>query len=535
MWLVASVTIAAMPTRAAAQDDLLRGADAPAGSDEEEYRRVLQISGRAKWYPWSIRAFSPREIDRMLCPDTSSAVVACRSRPGALRTASLRAAMVLNSNFPYGANDGPVWAGRGLTGSATPAMTFQLGALSARIAPTVFWTTNGKFPLLANDEPGSMAFNDGQFPLTVDRPQRFGNGAYGRIDPGNSFVRLDTRFVTVGLSTANMIWGPAVEQAFVLGNNAPGFPHAFLGTGEPVNIFLGRLHTRFVWGLLSQSNYSPVTGSSRWISASEPGRDRLMAGMIAVFAPRGMSGLEVGISRFTHLAFPAGGVPRGFWRAPFGRLFFTDYDMEAPASNEQASIFARWAHVRSGFEVYGEYGREDHASGFRELVQDPEHQRSYMLGFQKTLGGTASAINVLRGEVFSFLLPPNARDRVEGPIYTHTQLRQGHTHHGQLLGGSAGVGNAAAATLAWDRYSRRTKTTVRWRRVVRAQRGDYFLTGVEDPRSSDVLNSAGVRYSRSHGPLISSFAAEYAYNLNRNFEGDAGNLNLRYDVRWLIR
>ncbi len=40
------------------------------GSDLETYIRLLQIDGKAAFYPWSIRSFSPKEIDRLLAQPT---------------------------------------------------------------------------------------------------------------------------------------------------------------------------------------------------------------------------------------------------------------------------------------------------------------------------------------------------------------------------------------------------------------------------------------------------------------------------------
>ncbi|CAN5320545.1 hypothetical protein BH20GEM2_BH20GEM2_21230 [soil metagenome] len=40
------------------------------GDELERYLRVLQVAGQAELYPWSIRGFSPAEIDR-LAPATS--------------------------------------------------------------------------------------------------------------------------------------------------------------------------------------------------------------------------------------------------------------------------------------------------------------------------------------------------------------------------------------------------------------------------------------------------------------------------------
>ena len=84
------------------------------------------------------------------------------------------------------------------------------------------------FPLLANGQSGDAAFGDGLYATVVDRPQRFGDGAYARVDAGQSQVRLDLLGAAVGFSNAHEWWGPAQRYPFLLGTNAAGFPHVFV-------------------------------------------------------------------------------------------------------------------------------------------------------------------------------------------------------------------------------------------------------------------------------------------------------------------
>src|SRR5688572_27483323 len=60
--VLAAGPLAAQQARVAPAD--LR-AEATAGSEAERYLRVLQVAGRAPLYPWSLRAFSPREVDAL--------------------------------------------------------------------------------------------------------------------------------------------------------------------------------------------------------------------------------------------------------------------------------------------------------------------------------------------------------------------------------------------------------------------------------------------------------------------------------------
>jgi hypothetical protein len=196
-----------------------------------------------------------------------------------------------NSAFPYGGDDGAVWAGRGVTAAVRAGFSAELGPVSLVVAPVVFGAGNAGFDLYRNEQPGPLAYGDPTNWFRVDLPQRFGDGAYTRVDPGQSTLRLDTHGVAVGVSTANQVWGPASAFPLLLGNNAPGFPHLFLGTSGPARTPVGSFHGRAVWGRLSQSEFSPMPADSA---------TRVMAGFVAAYAPRGIDGLEVGLARFFH-------------------------------------------------------------------------------------------------------------------------------------------------------------------------------------------------------------------------------------------
>ena len=150
---------------------------------------------------------------------------------------------------------------------------------------------------MPNGQTGRLAYADGPNYYSIDRPQRFGNSAYARVDPGQTTLRLDWRAVAVGVTTANQYWGPASVFPIMLGNNAPGFPHAFLGTARPVDLWLLRIHGRLVWGRLSQSAFSPATAAAGV---------RFATGIVLVLIPRGIPGLELGFTRFSHQPWPRG-------------------------------------------------------------------------------------------------------------------------------------------------------------------------------------------------------------------------------------
>jgi hypothetical protein len=533
---VVSICLIACSTRSTAQASRTTTLDFATGSEFEDYLRVLQVAGLEPLQPWSIRGFSPRTITALATADSAGPWALRRNftnRP--LEIGSLDLGATFNSAYPYGANDGPVWAGRGLTLIASGGIAGHLGPFSFTLAPKAFRASNTAFDLLPNGKTGLQAFNNGSVPDQVDYPQRFGDGPYSRVDPDASAIRFDSHFLSVGVSTGNEWIGPATEYPFLLSTNAPGFPHLFIGSGDSWNLWFARMYSRVMWGKLYQSDYSSVTGSTHYLSPfTEPGTVRLMASAQIVLVPRGMPGLEIGFGRFLHVPNRPGEPSSGFWKKPF-KVFFTKNEYAQGdtlgADNQLASAYFRWVFPHSGFELYGERGYEDQFYDFREFTQDPDHDREYMLGFQKILRRNPDALSVLKLEIINYQLPTLARIRFEGRVYLHSILRQGHTNRGQLLGASAGVGQAAASVVEWSRYSSSGRTSAFFRRIVRAQVGDFVGTGIVNPRGSDVVIAGELE--RMQFGRIADFGAKLGVmqDYNRNFSKDVPNLNLQLTAR----
>ena len=534
--LAAAALVVAAPLGAQQQPVDLRS-EATAGSEAERYLRVLQVAGVAPLYPWSIRAFSPAEVDRLAAGTAAHpwslrlppADSARRGVRGVLLRPTLRT--VYNTAFPDGGNDGAVWAGRGATISATAGVALRWGALSVRLEPVAFWAQNRAFALAPNGQPDSLRFSDPANPLTIDLPQRFGDGAYWRLDPGQSTARLDARGFALGVSTANQQWGPTVDLPLLLGTNAAGFPHAFLGTSTPWNVGIGRLHGRAVWGSLAQSPYSSVTGN---------GSRRLMTGVLGVFTPRGLPGLEIGGARFFHTAWPAGGLRFSDLTEPFQALFKAGLaetgegpDDRSSDDNQLASAFARWVLPRAGFEAWAEYAREDHNWDLKDFLLQPDHDAAYTLGARKVWRQGASLVS-LRAEVLDAQPGNLAAVRRQTIYYRHAFERQGHTVEGQILGSPAAYGGSGSV-LALEKYTPRGRWTLDWTRTrvrgLRATPADSLGMG-----GVDVVHSLGAEAVLFRGGLDAVLGVRGSYELNRNRGGDdAFNLGATLGLRIGLR
>jgi len=501
-----------------------------AGEELEGYLRVLQSLEAVPLYPWSVRAFSPADVAR-LSPVDSVHPWADRfdfsPGPEGMRVEWIRprAELVYNSAFPYGSNDGPVWAGRGLTSSVRGGVAVRYGPLSLSLAPELFWTENAAFDLYPNGSDGPLSYGAWRYAEYIDLPQRFGEGAYARVDPGQSTLRLDLAPVTLGVSTANEYWGPASQHPILLGNNAPGFPHVFVGTGSPADLWVGRLHGRVVWGRLEQSEYAPPM---------ETDGKRMMSGLVLAFSPRGMDGLEVGLGRFFHSGWPEDGIGTGDLALPFEGFFKTGLleelgsDEDRNAANQIASVFARWVLPKSGFELYGEFGREDHSWDVRQFMLQPDDISAYMLGFRKAWRRSDGRIVVLRGETINSAishLVRTDRNRTQSPMYIHYYQRQGHTNRGQLLGSPAGFGEGGSL-LGADLYHRGGRWSVVWESTERASVRSFYWDPVKPERGPDVIHSVKVESLLFGGRYDVTAGLTGIYNLNRNFAEDVFGVRL---------
>jgi hypothetical protein len=120
--------------------------------------------------------------------------------------------------------------------------------------------------------------------------------------------------------------------------------------------------------------------------------------------------------------------------------------------------------------------------------------------------------------------PTSTRVRRQTRLYQHGLFTQGHTHRGQLLASPAALGGSGA-TLTLDEYTPRGRSSVAWERAVRL---GSLVEGVSGPRALDVTHA--VRVGRTHFTRAADLTAgtTLAWELNRDFRGDA--VNLRFDL-----
>jgi hypothetical protein len=480
------------------------------------------VAGVIGQYPWSARRFTAAEVDRLLPADSAHPWAARYDwRPAPAR--GLSAALVrpevvsrVNSGFPYGFNDGAVWAGRGVTLSAQGGLTLRYGPLAASLVPLVSWASNGSFGLQPNGQTGTLQYADGRYPGSIDRPQRFGDRGYALASGGQTALEVSQWGLVTGVSAANDYWGPASDFPVILGNNASGFPHVFAGTAVPLDLWLARVHVRTLFGRLTQTAYAPQAGDTAIRAAT---------GAVLVLTPRWPDGLEFGVTHFIHRIWAGRASLLDELSSPFS----INPASNDPLENHLVSVFFRWVVPRGGVEIYGEYGSEDYRYNLREVFVEPDHIAGYTIGLRQAARRRSGWLRVIRAEVQNLQRGTLVQSRSQGPFYIHS-LGQGHTYRGQILGSEWGVGGAAAK-VAVDWYHPQGRWTVSWSRLLRGDTGDTVATVPPNPRGVDVLHTVGVERLLFYGRYDIWAGVTAVYELNRDFRRDAFNLNLSVGAR----
>ncbi len=449
------------------------------GSDADERLRLDALTDSTKRALLLLRSTS-----RMAAAHDSSS--AWQFGASLLEIRALR-----NSGIPFSLNDGPLWAGRGWNESATAALAVHAGAVRLIIAPTLVSSDNELFQVIPFRQdvasPRNVWANPFHpLPESIDLPLRFGDRRLQRLDPGQSSLTIDAGAASFGAATENLWWGPGIRNAITLSNNAPGFPHLFLQTKQPLRTHFGTFDAQWIVGQLSESDY---------FDADTSNNKRSLAGMAATWTTPFDSTLTLGVARLVMgsqggTAFPVGAAFNVF--GTVGHLN-VDTNVVVPqhARDQITSFFARWLVPDAGFEAYVEWARFEEPRSLRDFLEYPGHSEGYTLGFQWAHSTRGQRSFRLQSEA-SYMEPdPSLRLRPTAVTYTSRAVPQGFTQRGQMLGAAIGPG-ASSQWLAGELFAKN------WRIGPYLERIRWDNGTLEEPivpffKRQDVTMLAGLR------------------------------------------
>jgi hypothetical protein len=365
-----------------------------------------------------------------------------------------------NSHHPYGWNDAAMIPARGYQSMISGGFYLKYGPLSIQFWPSYVYANNTLFDGFASGHTGQDLIGYYASYNKIDWPERFGNNSYKRFSLGQSNIKLTLGPMDLGLSSENLWWGPGIQNALVLTNNAAGFNHITINTTKPVNFFLGYFEAQIIAGRLNDSQFPPllVTELPNGTNLFEPKRDdsRYFTGVHINYHPTWIPGFTLGLIRTFNAYYSdvkKGGLGDYIpFFIPYAKKNANNGVGDLFPRDQITSLYARWLFKKAQAEIYFEYGWEDNLYNSDDLIQSPEHSRAYILGLRKliNMGSPAKGGILISTEITQTSQHAERSIREIGLWYVNYQLRQGHTNQGQILGSGAGPGgNTQTFAISW--------------------------------------------------------------------------------------
>lgn len=371
-----------------------------------------------------------RSVSTTLEPTTSGDLVSWTPLAPSLET-------MWNSDLPFSLNEGSLWAARGLNARVLLGVRGRIGPLSIVLAPEFLYWQNADYQTFSRPEEVDrqrhrFASPFHYPPYSVDLPIRFGQESASSLGLGQSSVTIGAGPVSLGAATESLWWGPGIRNGLVMSSNAPGIPHLFARTSQPLDAGMGTIEGRMILGRLEESAYFDFDPSNDY---------RSISALALAFTPSFASGFTMGFTRSVYAPREDGGIP--FSAAldvlrNVGRPAAEPGDsLLSPGPDQIFSLFVRWHLPDSGVETYAEWGRYEQPASVRDFLEMPHHTQGYTLGAQWARPVLRSQFR-LQTEVTSLEPSTSYRVRPVTEWYSSRRVPQGYTHRGRVIGASVG-------------------------------------------------------------------------------------------------
>lgn len=433
----------------------------------EDYYRRMQLLGKIDSnVSFTVRPINPVQlfnIKNIYRPDSvendfqTHGQFTFAGKQGLLQILPINWQNQVNTNHPYGWNDGAMIPARGYQTMLSGGFYLKYGPLSIQLRPDFVYAQNSKFDGFDKNRTDDDLKKYYSYYSMIDRPERFGTSSYQKLFLGQSSIRLTVGPISAGLSNENIWWGPGISNSLLLGNNAPGFEHVTLNTIRPIQTYIGSFEGQILGGYLKASGYNLMNVSSTsdgtsLLTQKNPS-DRYFTGLNINYHPKWITGLTLGLTRtFNAYKSDVTSVKDYF-------PFFTPYKKvtvgeagDAFNRDQYTSMYARWLFTKAHAEIYFEYGLNDNAYNYKDLLGSPDHSRAYLVGMRKMikLNNYRDQYILVSGEITQLSQSVDRLVRDAGTWYVHGGVLQGHTNRGQVLGAGTGPGgNLQSFNVSW--------------------------------------------------------------------------------------
>jgi hypothetical protein len=337
-----------------------------------------------------------------------------------------------NSHHPFGWNDGGMIPAKGYQTMISAGIYAKAGPLSIQLQPEFIYAANPNF----------------------ETSPLFGaptNGAYKKLFPGQSSIRLNLKNVSFGLSSESLWWGPGTNSSLLMSNNAPGFLHLSFNSLRPIKTPIGSFEWQLVGGRLEfdSSLSSQVTNLKPATEVVYPqSKDwRYLNGLSITWQPKWMKGIFFGVNRVFQVYNEDLKLPPSSFINDYIPVFTTLFKQkitsteDAKNRDQEISLFSRWVFQKAHAEIYVEYGWNDHSYDLRDFAMAPTHSAAYLFGFKKLMPLNNNRKILVETEITQMQESVDGIVRPAGNWYEHGVIKPGYTHDNQIMGAGSGFGN----------------------------------------------------------------------------------------------
>lgn len=339
-----------------------------------------------------------------------------------LKKLPLQFGQKLNTNQPYGGNDGAMSYSKGYQFQISGGVYAQFKNIKLLLRPEYVQTASQEY---------KTSSYWGQV-----------NPAYKKLLLGNSSLRFDLGKISMGVATQNLWWGPGIYNSLLMSNNAQGFFHYSINSNRPIKNFLGTFQFQVISATLTQDSLQGFENNGlrrRNINKS----DRFLSSLAVDYQPSFLKNISFGINR--SLQSYKNQLPTDFVQKniPVLGAFFgsTDVARDTFPQDQTVSIYTKWMFPKSHAELYYQFAYNDAKANWRDLWLDMSHSTAYILGFKKLFILKDQKYLDLGMEVMKLGQTPSYLHRNAGNFYEHGQIREGYTNQNQILGAGSGFGN----------------------------------------------------------------------------------------------
>ena len=379
--------------------------------------------------------------------------------------------MVLNSTFnshhPVGQNFGAMLPTTSPQVYVSSGIYFKNKRWEFQFQPEIIYSNNAPFETFKHDNYDPIWWSYYKWLNNIDAPEQFGIKPILKAFPGQSKIQFNFyKDISVGISTQNIWWGPGIKNSLLMTNNAAGFLHLSLQTNKPILTKWGAIEAQMVFGKLDNSGIFPPD-TNRVMNAvklytTKPTNWRYFTGYTFSFQPKWVPGLFLGASKSTSIYNNKMSGPLDL--VPFAGLLVSNAE-KANLKASYGSIFFRYVLKEARAEVYAEYGRNDRGASIINLITDKNYNRGYVVGFRKITNANRHHLRFEVTTEFTNLQATNAQEIYNAKSwYINTNVRQGYTQLGKILGAGIGPGSKSQS-IDISVLKRKTKIGVTLERI----------------------------------------------------------------------